>query len=289
MTVVRPAAPADTAGAADPALRAKWQRLLEMLWAYRRLAVAFSGGVDSTLLLRASQIALGERVVALTALTETVAQGDALAAREMAVSLGVRQREVAVRVMGLPEVAGNTAERCYACKSEILRALCSVAEEGGFPAVVEGSTSDDDDAERPGHRAVHELGVRSPLREVGIVKADVRLLSRDLGLAVWDKPSSACLATRIPTGTPLQVPLLERIDAAEQEIRALGFTQVRVRCHGRIARLELLPVEFPRVLEHETRSAVLEALERAGFDLVCLDLSGFKSGSMNGPHVGGTS
>lgn len=277
------------AGSADPALLAKWRRLLEMLQSCRGLAVAFSGGVDSTLLLRASQIALGERVVALTALTETVAQVDVRAAREIAASLSVRHREVSVRVLGLREVAGNTAGRCYVCKREILGALCSAAEEEGFSVVVEGSTSDDDDADRPGHRAVREFGVLSPLREAGLVKADVRLLSRELGLAVWDKPSSACLATRIPTGTPLQAPLLERIDAAEQAIRALGFTQVRARCHGQVARLELLPDEHARALEPETRSAVIEALERAGFDFACLDLAGFKSGSMNRSRVGGAS
>ncbi len=174
------------AGAADPALRARWQRLLKVLRTHEKLVVAFSGGVDSSLLLRASQIAVGDRVVALTALTETVAQDDVRSAREVAASLGVRHREVAVKVMGLPEVACNTAERCYACKREILNALCSAAEDEGFSVVIEGSTADDDDANRPGHRAVREFGVLSPLREAGVAKADVRLLSQELGLGVWD-------------------------------------------------------------------------------------------------------
>lgn len=271
---------------AGPGLREKLERLLETLAAARKMAVAFSGGVDSALLLRASQVALGERMIALTARTETVAQDDLRAARDLATSLGVHHREVAVTVMGLPDVAGNTAERCYVCKRQILQALCSAAAEEGFSAVAEGSTSDDDDGDRPGHRAVREFGVRSPLREAGLGKAEVRLLSRELGLAVWDKPSSACLATRIPTGTPLDVPLLKRIDAAERAIRALGFRQVRVRCHGHIARLELLPDDFARVLEGETRSAVIGILSESGFGLACLDLSGFRSGSMSGPRAG---
>jgi uncharacterized protein len=273
---------------ADPVLRDKWERLLDELTAHEKLAVAFSGGVDSALLLRASQLALGDRVVALTALTETVAQDDARAAREVAASLGVLHREVAVTVMGVPDVSGNTPERCYACKREILRALHSAAAEEGFSAMVEGSTADDDDGDRPGHRALREFDVGSPLRAAGLIKEEVRQLSQRLGLAVWDKPSSACLATRIPTCTPLDASLLQRIDAAERSIRALGFRQLRVRCHGGIARLELPAEDFSRLVEPETRAAVLTILGEAGFRFGCLDLAGFWSGSMNRSQGSGT-
>lgn len=269
---------------ADAALRDKWERLLEALASFERLAVAFSGGVDSALLLRASQLALDNRVVALFARTETIGQDDVRSVREVAASLGVRLREVPVSVMGLPDVTGNTSERCCVCKREIQWALCRAAMEEGFSVVAEGSTSDDDYRDRPGHRAVAEFGVRSPLHDARLGKAEVRLLSRELRLTVWDKPSPVCLATRLPTGTPLDVPLLRRIDAAQLSIRALGFRQFRVRCHGNTARLELPTDDFARLLEPETRSAVVDILDDAGFRFGCLDLSGFRSGNMNAPQ-----
>ncbi|HEY3419062.1 MAG TPA: ATP-dependent sacrificial sulfur transferase LarE [Methanomassiliicoccales archaeon] len=262
----------------------KLSRLHDLLRSYGPLAVAFSGGADSTLLLKVALDTLGQdKVVAMIGVSETFPRKEREEAVELAERLGARHIEVLTRELDTSAFTENTAERCYHCKKELLTKFLSIAKEEGFLAVADGNNADDLRSSRAGLRAVRELGTHSPLAEVGLTKDEVRYLSKSLGLPTAVKPSSACLASRIPFGTEITSEKLARIEAAEEFLRDLGITQLRVRHHGDIARIEVSPPEFYLVLNN--RDWIVKEFKMLGFVYVTLDIQGFRSGSMEEPLI----
>jgi len=264
-----------SAALAEPGYR----RLLELLRELRSVAVACSGGLDSGLLLAAAHRALGDRALALTVVTPYMASREVAEASELTASLGVRHR-----VLELPipaAIADNPPDRCYRCKSALFAELKAVAVAEGCAWLADGTNRDDLDDYRPGFRALRELGIRSPLLEVGLGKADIRRYARALGLPVWNKPASACLLTRLPHHTQVDPDALRRIEAAERALSDLGFGAVRVRCHDDLARIELDRGEHPRLLDESVGARAVAALTACGFRYVTLDLQGYRMGSFN--------
>jgi uncharacterized protein len=266
---------------ASPALEEKHQRLRAVLGELGPALVCFSGGVDSTLLLRVAHDVLGERVVALTAESETMARSERRAAVELAALIGARHEVVASHELDRPGFAQNPTDRCYHCKAELLDLARPRAAALGLEEILLGTNLDDLGDHRPGLTAANEHGARHPLVEAGLDKADVRALSRTLGLPTWDKPQLACLSSRFPYGTEITSERLRQVDQFEDGLRALGFRQLRVRYHDAIARLELPVESMPRALEPEVREAIVALGRRSGFTFVALDLAGFASGSLN--------
>lgn len=259
------------------------RRLQDLGWAgaggAEGILVAFSGGQDSALVARFARDAVGERALAVTVVSVFLADSERERARRVASDIGIAHEELSMDVLGDATVAANPKDRCYHCKRRIFEALTALAEERGLAAVCDGANVDDAADYRPGRRATTELGVVSPLAEAGITKADIRDVSRELGLATWNLPSSACLASRIPYGTPLRETVLKRVEAAEECLRELGIRQCRVRVHGDTARIEVDPANFATVVEHGDR--IVADLTGCGFRTVTLDLRGFRSGSLN--------
>ena len=245
--------------------------------------VAFSGGVDSSLLLKVAVDSLGhENVVAGTAVGPIQPSCEREQAIALARALGVQHRLVETNELGDPRFLANTPDRCYHCKKAIMQLLRTLADEEGIKELVNGANVDDTGDYRPGARAASELGVISPMQEVGLGKADVRELSRRLGLPTHDRPSSACLASRIPYGEEITEEKLRRVEAAEDFLRALGLRHLRVRSHGDLARIELGEGEDDaRLLEPNQRAALVARFRAIGFTYVALDLEGYRSGSMN--------
>lgn len=246
-----------------------------------RVVVAFSGGVDSCLLLNVAHEVLGDNVLAVTVSSPLMPHGELKGAQSFCEARGIRLEIVDVDQLACEELRLNPANRCYVCKGIIFDAIIDAARESGFDVVVDGSNADDALAYRPGAKALEERGVMSPLAEANIAKADVRMLLREMGESVWWKPSNACLATRLEYGAELHPEMLRRIDEAEAMLRDMGFEQVRVRVHGDLARIEVNPGEISQMAEVGTRLDVVQYLEELGFTYVCVDLKGFRSGSMD--------
>ena len=245
------------------------------------LAVAFSGGVDSAFLLHAARDALGDRVIAVTAAPPFVPKRELLEAADFCRSAGIQQIVIPPEALELDGIRHNPPDRCYHCKKEIFGKIIQAAAQNGIPHVAEGSNTDDTGDYRPGMRAVRELGVLSPLLEAGLGKADIRALSKELDLPTWDKPSFACLASRFVYGEAITDEKLSMVDRAEQLLLDLGFRQFRVRIHGDLARIEILPEDYGRLMEAERRERIHSALKSFGFSYVTLDLAGYRTGSMN--------
>ncbi len=283
-------------GEPDAELADKLDRLRRILADEHKVAVAFSGGVDSSLLLVMAVEMLGDNALAVTECSKLVPDREIAAARAFCESRGIRHILFERDPLGDERVRANGGDRCYWCKRGMLSAIPGLLEENGFAGalVAEGSNLDDMGDMRPGRRAVEELGVASPLLQAGMTKADVRALARWKGLEVWDKPSAACLASRIPCGEGLTAEKLALVDAAERELLDRGFRQVRVRLgidHApdasarpvRTGRIEIPPGDFARFMQGDNPAQVESALRRLGFDFVALDLGGYRTGKLNRP------
>jgi len=260
---------------------AKMEAMRALIGSCGSAIVAFSGGVDSTLVLKVARDVLGDRAIALTALSPALPEEEEDEARGLASGLGVRHLVVRSDELANPEYVRNASNRCYFCKSELYELCEQKRVELGVAAVLDGFNADDFQDHRPGHAAAKERHVVSPLASAGLRKDEIRAWSFKLGLSTWDKPQMACLASRIPYGTPVTADRLRQIGAAESDLRALGLRSFRIRYHGSVARIEVAAEEYDRFASPEFRRKASESLKARGFAFVALDLEPFRSGRMN--------
>ena len=245
------------------------------------VVVAFSAGVDSTFLAAVAHDVLGDRALAVTADSASVPRREMEEAVALARRIGIRHRIIKTHELDDPQYAANPPDRCYFCKAELFDSLQKVAREEGGAVILDGSNVDDTGDFRPGRKAGQEKGVRSPLLEAGFTKQDIRAASRLLGLPTADKPSYACLSSRVPPGTKITAGVLKSVELAEEALHDLGFRQVRVRSHGDVARIELESRDIPRACEEAVRTRIVESVRGCGFKHVALDLRGYRTGSLN--------
>lgn len=258
------------------------QRLLEELQPLKQLAVAFSGGVDSSVVVAAAARALGtENVLAVTARSETLPASELAEATALAQSLGIPHVIIETRELDKDEFRTNPPERCYHCKKELWQKVGALAAEKGIMHIADGVNAGDARDFRPGIKAGDEAGILHPLAALGAIKADVRRMARELGLPNWDKPAQACLSSRFPYGSTITAERLERVEAAEKFLRDRGLAELRVRDHGDIARIEVPIAKMENIAADGEREQIVRVLKRLGYTYVTLDLEGFRSGSMN--------
>ena len=243
--------------------------------------IAFSAGIDSSFLLESANRALNGNVLAVIAKGSMVPESDVSYARQFCEERKIRLVEIVADEYSIEAFSLNHKDRCYHCKLNIFKKLQEVAAQNGFSSVMEGTNADDVADYRPGRRALTELGILSPLLECGYNKKEIREEAREIGIDIWNKPSAACLATRVPTGERITQELLKKIELSEEALKSLGFNQVRVRAHGDLARIESDPEAIAKLLLPETRKAISEALKKAGFRYVSVDLDGYRTGNMN--------
>ena len=262
-------------------IKQKYENLKNIIKDYGSLAVAFSGGVDSTFLLKTARDVLGDKAIAVTAQSCFFTERELTEAKTFCEKENITHIICRVDVLNIEKVAQNPPNRCYACKNEILTTIKKAIEPYNIKYIAEGSHGDDDDSDRPGFKAVKEHGIKSPLKEAEITKAEIRELSRDLGLPTWDKPAFACLASRVPYGEEITIEKLGMAEQAEQLLLNLGFAQFRVRIHGKIARIEISPNDFAKIIAPEISRKISAEFKQYGFTYVTLDLGGYRMGSMN--------
>ncbi|MCP3951820.1 MAG: ATP-dependent sacrificial sulfur transferase LarE [Desulfobacterales bacterium] len=262
-------------------LREKRDKLTAGLKAYQSLAVAFSGGVDSSFLAAVTREVLGDRMLALTAVSPVHPRREHQAALKFAAAFAIPLIVIATDEMAVPGFADNPPDRCYLCKKYLMSQMVAQARERGFNHVAHGANLDDLGDYRPGAKAARELGIAAPLIDAGLTKAEIRNLSREMGLPTWNRPSMACLASRIPYGNPISLRVLERVAEAEDTLHEMGFKACRVRHHGNIARIEVDPGEFSYLVEKGMRASLVVKLKALGYDHICLDLEGYVQGSLN--------
>ena len=259
----------------------KQEELEKLLKSYKRVAVAFSSGVDSTYLLKMAQKVLGENVIAVTASSCSFPKRELEEAKTFCRENGIRHIVVESEELDIDGFRQNPKNRCYLCKHELFEKIRSIAKENGIETVVEASNTDDDGDYRPGLVAVKELGIESPLRHVGLSKKEIREYSKELGLPTWNKQSFACLSSRFVYGETISEEKLAMVDQAEPLLLDMGFHQLRVRIHDKLARIEVQPSEFEKIMQEENRTKIFHELKQYGFTYVTLDLQGYRTGSMN--------
>ena len=266
----------------NPELAARRDRLVETLKTYGRVAVAYSGGVDSTVVAKAAQVALGDQTIAVTAVSDSLATGELEEAEALANRIGIRHKIIRTEEFADPNYLRNNPDRCYFCKSELYGRLSGLLGALGVDVIASGANTDDAGDHRPGMRAAGENGVRHPLQECGLSKDDVRALAKAWDLPTWDKPATPCLSSRVAYGESVTPERVKMIDQAEQWLRQKGLRVVRVRYHkGDMARVEVPLDDLPRLAEVQTRGELVKVFRSLGFKYVTLDLEGFRSGSLN--------
>ncbi len=259
----------------------KLEKLKKSLKKMGSVLIAFSGGCDSSFLAKVAYDVLGDGAIAITANSELYADSQTKDSKKIAADIGIKHEIISSKELEIPGFRDNPSDRCYYCKKELFSKLIEVAKKRDFRYVLDGSNLDDIDDYRPGMKAGRELNIRSPLKEVELTKYEIRQLSRKLGLFTADKPAIACLASRFPYGTKIKEEDLKRIEKAEEFLRRLGFAQLRVRHHGNIARIEILPENMESILEDDFREKIVGEFKKLGYKYITFDLEGYRTGSMN--------